>query len=430
MWTDQTVVLRVSTVILSVIHRLELANDLLERLDLLLHLAAALHHILDGCNRMHRRAVIAIELLPDVVEGEVEQLTAEVDGNLPWVDDVPRALGADEVAVLHLEEALDLLLDVLNGEILRSSAGKMVFKQRADIGDGEVGLIEERHLVNHLGDGAFQLSYVGARVFRYVHLNILGDDEVLSPFGVAVLVDEAFDDAELRLDLGRLDVDGSALVEPRMVALVDVDVFRRSVGRENDLLPLAGELVEDLEHDVERLLLALEVLDVVDEEDVGFLVMGFEVPVARLFLIVRCACVHVVGQKLGRVDVDRSEVRLRLADVVLYGPHEVRFPQPALSVDEQRVKRRLSRHLGDVDRHGVGHAVGVADDEVLERERGGGVIARSRACVAPRAVSRGLLGGRASIDVVVEGGVAHTVGVLETRRAAAAFFDIVRDCSR
>ena len=82
----------------------------------------------------------------------------------------------------------------------------------------------------------------------------------------------------------------------------------------------------------------------------------------------------------------------------------VRFPQPALSVDEQRVKRRLSRHLGDVDRHGVGHAVGVADDEVLERERGGGVIARSRACVAPRAVSRGLLGGRASIDVVVEGG--------------------------
>ena len=108
-------------------------------------------------------------------------MTAEVDGDLPWVDDVPRALGADEVAVLHLEEALDLLLDVLNGEILRSSAGKMVFKQRADIGDGEVGLIEERHLVNHLGDGAFQLSYVGARVFRYVHLNILGDDEVLPP---------------------------------------------------------------------------------------------------------------------------------------------------------------------------------------------------------------------------------------------------------
>ena len=105
-----------------------------------------------------------------------------------------------------------------------------------------------------------------------------------------------------------------------MVALVDVDVFRRSVGRENDLLPLAGELVEDLEHDVERLLLALEVLDVIDEEDVGFLVMGFEVPVARLFLIVRCACVHVVGQKLGRVDVDRSEVRLRLADVVFVWP--------------------------------------------------------------------------------------------------------------
>ena len=44
-----------------------------------------------------------------------------------------------------------------------------------------------------------------------------------------------------------------------MVALVDVYVFRCAVRGENNLLALIGEFVEDLEYDVERLLLALQV---------------------------------------------------------------------------------------------------------------------------------------------------------------------------
>ncbi len=43
--------------------------------------------------------------------------------------------------------------------------------------------------------------------------------------------------------------------------------------------------------------------------------------------------------------------------------------QAALAVDEQRVEGALTWGFGDLHRHGIGHAVRLADDEVLERER-------------------------------------------------------------
>ena len=114
-----------------------------------------------------------------------------------------------------------------------------------------------------------------------------------------VLADEALDDAELGLDLGRLDVDGGPVVEAGVVALVDVDVLRGAVGREDDLASLGDELVEYLEDDVERLLLVLEELDVVDKEDVGLLVVALELLVAALLLVMGAYGVHVVVDQLG-----------------------------------------------------------------------------------------------------------------------------------
>ena len=61
----------------------------------------------------------------------------------------------------------------------------------------EVGLVEERHLVDHLRDGAFQLADVRAGAFRDVHLDVVGDVEVVRPFRLAVLVHEALHDAQL-----------------------------------------------------------------------------------------------------------------------------------------------------------------------------------------------------------------------------------------
>ena len=93
-------------------------------------------------------------------------------------------------------------------------------------------------------------------------------------------------------------------------------------------MPPAGEVVEDLEDDVERLLLSLEVLHVVDEEHVDLLVPLLEVAVARLLLVVARRRLGVIAEELGRVDVDRGQVGHRLADVVLDGPEQVRLPEP------------------------------------------------------------------------------------------------------
>ena len=95
-----------------------------------------------------------------------------------------------------------------------------------------------------------------------------------------VFVEEALDDSQLGFNLRRLDINGSALVEARMVALIDIDVTRRAVGRENNLLSLVGQLVEDLEYDVERLLLTLKILDIVNEQDISLFVTRLEVSVA------------------------------------------------------------------------------------------------------------------------------------------------------
>ena len=249
---------------------------------------------------------------------------------------------------------------------------------------------------------------------------------MLPSLGAPIFVDEALDDTELRFDLRRLDIDGSTLIEPGMVSLVDVDVLRRSVCGENYLLSLAGELVEYLKDDIEGLLLALEVLDVVDEQDIGFLVVGLEVFVARLLLVMSCARLHVVREELGRVDVDRLEVWLSFANVILDGSHEVSFPQTAFPVDKKRVERRFAGHFRNVDGHGVSHAVRVADDEILECERRRGMIARSCGRCALRALDGRLRFRRAPVDVVVEGRIAHAVGMFEPRVSLRAAFGSAR----
>ena len=48
----------------------------------------------------------------------------------------------------------------------------------------------------------------------------------------------------------------------------------------------------------------------------------------------------------------------------------MRLSQAALPVDEQGVEMGLAGHFRHGDGHGIGHAVRIANDEVLERERG------------------------------------------------------------
>ena len=66
--------------------------------------------------------MVPVELLPDVPIGDVEQLSAQVDGGLACVGDVARPLFSHDVGVTDLEEVLRHLQDVVCCEPFAGSA--------------------------------------------------------------------------------------------------------------------------------------------------------------------------------------------------------------------------------------------------------------------------------------------------------------------
>ena len=84
----------------------------------------------------------------------------------------------------------------------------------------------------------------------------------------------------------------------------------------------------------------------------------------------RRRCLGVVVEQLGRVLVDHLQLRHVAVDVILDSAQQMRFAQARFAVDEQRVQVRLAWRFSHCRCHGVGQAVRIADDEVLEREGG------------------------------------------------------------
>ena len=106
--------------------------------------------------------------------------------------------------------------------------------------------------------------------------------------------------------------------------------------------------------------LALQELDVVDQQDV-------DVPVAALEgagLVVSDAVDEVVGELLG-VHVADPDPGIEVLRVVPDGVQQVGLAEPGLAVDEERVVG-LGRRLGDGDRRGMGESVAGPDHERLE----------------------------------------------------------------
>ena len=116
-------------------------------------------------------------------------------------------------------------------------------------------------------------------------MNVVGEGEVPQALAAAEFVGEGFDDAEFGFHFRRLDINGAAAVEARFQTLVELDVLGSAVGGKHHLLALAGQRVEQLEKHVHGFLLALKVLDIIEEEDVRLLVVGAEVAEADLLLI-------------------------------------------------------------------------------------------------------------------------------------------------
>ena len=169
-------------------------------------------------------------------------------------------------------------------------------------------------------------------------------------------------DRDTRLEIGRLDVGDQAPLEPRAQPRLERrDLLRRPVGREHDLAAGLVERVEGVEELLLEALLALEELDVVDEQEVVVAVALLE----ALDALVAERVDEVVDERLAR-HVAHRHVPGVLHHVLRDRLEQVRLPEAGAAVDEERVVR-LRRRLGDCERGRVREAVRRADHEEVER---------------------------------------------------------------
>ena len=146
--------------------------------------------------------------------------------------------------------------------------------------------------------------------------------------------------------------------------------------------------VERVEELLERLFLALQELNVVDQEDVDVAIVALE----RELAVVADRVDEVVGELLG-VDVAHASLGLEVTRVVADRVKEVRLAETGVAVDEERVVR-LAGGLGHRERGGVREAVGGPDDERVEGVAGvevGIVGARTLALALGRPAGLGLV---------------------------------------
>jgi hypothetical protein len=149
---------------------------------------------------------------------------------------------------------------------------------------------------------------------------------------------------------------------------------RQTIGCQHELGAGALERVERVEELLLGARLALQELDVIDEQDA-------DATVGRLERLERAGVQRaheLVGEGLGGRVEDAQPVAV-LGDVVGDRVQEMRLAEPRRAADEERVVGEAG-HLRDGQRSGVGQAIGVADHELVECE----ARVEGRACEAAR----------------------------------------------
>ena len=299
---------------------------------------------------MHDRGVVAAaEGLPDLGQREVGQLPAQIHGDLPR---------------RHQHPAAGLAAEVVDGdpEILRRRGDD---GRRGDLGPVVVG---DRVLEHDLGQRQVHALPVEAgergdpdqRTLELadVGLDLRRDElEHVRRRVQPVLGRLLAQDRDPRLQVRRLHVGDQAPLEPgAQPVLQRGQLLGRPVRADDDLLVGVVQGVEGVEELLLGPFLALQELDVVDQEDVVVAVA----PLEGGLLVVAQRVDEVVGELLG-AHVAHPRVLEQPLRVVADRVQQVRLAQPGVPVDEQRVVR-LGRRLRDGDGGRVREPVAGADD--------------------------------------------------------------------
>src|SRR6202012_1852904 len=238
--------------------------------DLCVDRAALRHQRADLAVRVDDGGVVAAaELLPDLRQRHVGQLTAQVHGDVPSGDQDPGPARAAQVLDGQPEVGRGLTHDGRRGDL--RAAAPLAFRYQVlehDLGEADVDA-----LAVEAGEGgdpdqrAFQLPDVrgdpAGDVLEHVRRRVQALLDGLLP-----------EDGDPGLKLRRLDVGQQAPLEPAAQPVLQGDeALRGAVTGDDDLLARVVQRVECVEELLLGAFLVLQELDVVHEEDV-------DVPVA------------------------------------------------------------------------------------------------------------------------------------------------------
>ena len=281
--------------------------------------------------------------------------------------------GGQELVAREAEDLGDDVLDALHARAGRRRRDRLASGRRAGSSTSSASVAVDRRVgQRRVGDDADQRGLEAAEVVG----DALGDqlqDAVVADVD-PVVVGALAQHRQARGGVGRADVDQQPGLEALAQAVLELGhVARRAVGGQHQLAARLVQRVEGVEELLLGLDLALEELHVVDQQDVVAPVAVLEgVDVAGLQRLE-----ELVGEALDRRVADGQPAAVG-ADVVADAVQQVGLADAGRADDEERVVG-LAGQLGDRERRGVGEAVGVADDELLEGElrvqaRGLGVV--------------------------------------------------------
>src|SRR6185312_5314649 len=327
-----------------------------QKIDVVGHLGdrlAELRYLAAGVQ--YRRMIPAAEIAADLRQRQLRQLLGQSHRDLPRPRDRTRALLRVHVRNPDLVVVGDRLLDVLDRDLAvldgQQVAKRVLGHRQRDF------LPMEARVREHPLQRALELPHVRADVLSDEESDLLVELH-------AGLRGFRQQDRDAHLELRRLQRDRQSPAETRNQPFLDArDLLRVGVAGNHHLLARFDQRVEQVEELLLRAALAVEKLDVVDQQKVERPVIALEI-VERLVLVGANDIGHV------GLGMDVADLRGRIVgeDLVADRLDKMRLAEPDAAVDEQRVVR--GRIVGDLHARGACQLVGLARDESRERERG------------------------------------------------------------